>query len=66
MDSSPEPPPGAFLYGTGLAPEKFAVLALNAFFFPLLFFGRVAHGILPPQPGVEPRPPAVEVQCLNH
>ena len=39
MDSSPEPPPGAFLYGTGLAPEKFAVLALNAFFFsPSIFW----------------------------
>ena len=25
-----------------------------------------AHGILVPQPGVEPTPPAVEAQCPNH
>ena len=36
------------------------------FFF---FFFRpfcTAHGILVPQPGIEPAPPAVEVQSLNH
>ena len=26
----------------------------------------IAYGILVPQPGIEPRPPALEVQGLNH
>ena len=26
----------------------------------------MAHGILIPQPGIEPMPPAVEAQSLNH
>ena len=38
--------------------------------FKPLFFGGglcyVAFGILFPQPGIEPMPPAVEVQTLNH
>ena len=31
-----------------------------------LFFGRAACGILVPQPGIEPVPPALEAQSLNH
>ena len=47
----------------------------NFFFFFFLLFDfnvfiywpcHVACGILVPQPGVEPAPPAVEVQSLNH
>ena len=40
------------------------------FFFPFFFFfflpQDVALRILAPQPGIEPMPPAVEVQSLNH
>ena len=41
------------------------------FFFPFFFFffflpQAVALRILAPQPGIEPMPPAVEVQSLNH
>ena len=38
----------------------------NFFFFPIFWPLHVAHGILVPQPGIEPMPPAMEVQCLNH
>ena len=31
-----------------------------------MFFGRVACGILVPQPGIEPTPSAVKVQSPNH
>lgn len=37
--------------------------------FPLFFplsFGQVAFGILVPQPGVKPAPPAVEAQSINN
>ena len=34
-------------------------------FFPLSF-GQVAFGILGPQPGVKPAPPAVEAQSINN
>ena len=30
------------------------------------FFGYQAYGISVPQPGIEPTPPAVKVQGLNH
>ena len=29
-------------------------------------FGHTAHGILVPQPGIEPVPPALEARSLNH
>ena len=29
------------------------------------FFGREARGILAPQPGIEPAPPALEVEVLT-
>ena len=35
-------------------------------FFPLSWPCSVAYGILVPWPGIEPMPPAVEVQSLNH
>ena len=40
-------------------------LCARAFFF--FFFGSsyTACGILVPQPGIEPNPPAVEAQSLN-
>ena len=43
-----------------LLQEAFQVVS---FFF---FFGHVACGILVPQPGMEPVPPAVEAHSLNH
>ena len=33
--------------------------------FYILAFGQEACGILAPQPGIEPAPPALEVQSLN-
>ena len=44
---------------------------LDGYFFSFLFFffflpQAVALRILAPQPGIEPMPPAVEVQSLNH
>ena len=35
-------------------------------FLFIYLFGRAACGILVPQPGMEPSPPAVEEQSLNH
>ena len=35
-------------------------------FFYLFIFGHTACGILVPQPGIEPGPPALEAWSLNH
>ena len=45
------------------------ILFIYLFFkqkFLFYLFGRAACGILVPWPGIEPTPPAVEVQSLNH
>ena len=34
--------------------------------FIYLYFGHAARGILVPQPGIEPAPPAVKAWSLNH
>ena len=48
----------------------FLKFLLNFFITLLLFyisvFGQEACGILGPQPGIEPAPPALEVPSLNH
>ena len=31
-----------------------------------MFFGRKARGILAPRPGIEPAPPSLEGEVLNH
>ena len=41
------------------------VMQLNVYFI-LFWLHRSACGILVPQPGIEPVPPAVEVWSLNH
>ena len=38
----------------------------SLFFFVFFWLHRVACGILVPQPGIKPAPPAVEAQSLNH
>ena len=35
-------------------------------FFNFFWLHRAAFGLLVPQPGIEPVPPALEVQSLNH
>ena len=42
------------------------VLLFNFFFFLIFWPYRAACGILVPQPGIEPMPPPVEAQSLNH
>ena len=49
--------------GLGLESGSPAPVYLFFFFF---FWPRHAHGILVPQPEIEPRPPAVEAQRPNH
>ena len=39
---------------------------INYLFIYLLWPCHVACGILVPQPGIEPMPPALEACCLNH
>ena len=36
------------------------------YIYIFFFFGRAAYGILIPRPGMEPVPPAIEAQSLNH
>ena len=43
--------------------EQFQAKCNRIFFF--FSFGCVVHGILVPQPGIEPVPPAVGAQSLN-
>ena len=42
------------------------MLAGKKDFFKKIFFGHTACGILRPQPGIKPAPPAVEVQSHYH
>ena len=49
--------------------ENFRVINQDSklvFFFFNFWLYRAACGILVPQPGIEPAPPAVEVRNLNH
>ena len=69
-----------FLYSNGLScallGEQDPGLLLNVvsfhfffFFFKYFYLFRLHHaacGILVPRPGIEPGPPAVEAQNLNH
>ena len=61
---------GAEVQAVFLAATLFEMTAspLVAGIFLFLFFGPcpVAHGIFVPQPGMEPRPPTMETQSLNH
>ena len=42
------------------------VAALLLFFYVFWFFGHEACGILAPRPGMEPTPPCIGRQSLNH
>ena len=44
----------------------FSTIFLPFCLFAYLFFGCAECGIIVPQPGVEPTPPALEAQILNH
>ena len=44
----------------------FTFLDLKKFFFLVFWLCPMACGILVPQPGIEPMPPASEVCSLNH
>ena len=46
-------------------PHLCAFICLFGFFFFFCFFGHTAHGILVPQPRIEPVAPAVEGRSLN-
>ena len=41
-------------------------MALSFFYFYFFWTHSMARGILVPLPGIEPAPPAVEAQSLNH
>ena len=41
-------------------------IKMGIFTFFFFFLHRTACGILGPQPGIEPVPPAVEAQSLSH
>ena len=63
--SSPQGSPSSYSISQ-LVPLLCFLFVLHFFFFLIFWPHQVACGILVPQPGIEPVPPAVEAQSLNH